>query len=98
LKKISRKEFIEIVEKHSNVDYVIPIQQRLIDVLKKKGNMSRDEICEEFGYKKKIIIRYEKRTTIYDNLLKLEKKGKIKRFDINNGKRGRSITMWKLME
>jgi len=42
--------------------------------------------------------QYHKRTTIYDNLLKLEKKGKIERFDINNGKRGRSITMWKLME
>jgi len=26
-------------------------------VLKKKGNMSRDEICEEFGFKKKTIVQ-----------------------------------------
>ncbi len=89
-----------------------PIQQQLIDVLKKNGAMSRNEFCEEFGFKthtydyvirapskKKYPIRveqYHKRTTIYDNLVKLEKKGIVERFSRNNGKVGASVKMWRL--
>jgi len=89
-----------------------PIQQQLIDVLKKNGEMSRNEICEKFGYKTHtynyIVLspsrkqypqkleQYHKRTTIYDNLVKLEKKGIVERFRRNNGKVGASVKMWKL--
>ena len=89
-----------------------PIQQQIIDVLKKHGEMSRNEFCEEFGFKTHIIeyiirapskkkypIRveqYERRTTIYDNLVKLEKKGIVERLSRNNGKVGASVKMWRL--
>lgn len=89
-----------------------PIQQQIIDVLRKNGEMSRNEICEKFGYKTHIynyivlspnrkqypqkLEQYHKRTTIYDNLVKLEKKGIVERFRRNNGKVGASVKMWKL--
>lgn len=89
-----------------------PIQQKIIDVLKKHGEMSRNEICEDFGYKTHIyeqivvspskkkyhskFVQYYGRTTIYDNLVKIEEKGLVERFNRNNGKCGASIKMWKL--
>ena len=114
--KPKKKEFQEIAEKHPKPNYPPPIQQQIIDILKKKGSMSRDDICEEFGYKKRKFTQiqyypnktqrkvkniremeqYEKRTTIFDNLIKLEKKGIVERFGLNNGERGRSVKMWKL--
>ena len=95
------------------MDYGLePIQQKLINILKKNGAMSRNEICEAFGFKTIIydhivvspskkryhnkLIQYNKRTTIYDNLVKLEKKGLVERFSKNNGKVGASIKMWKI--
>ncbi len=93
-------------------EYFTPIQQQLIDVLKKNGAMSRNEICKAFDFewyiynqiivypsKKKyphILKQYNRRTTIYDNLVKLEKKGIVERFSKNNGKVGASVKMWKL--
>jgi len=34
------------------------------------------------------------RTTIYDNLLKLQDKKLVKKFSINNGTRGRPVVLW----
>ena len=89
-----------------------PIQQQIINAIKKKGAMSRNEICEEFGYKIHIydqtvvspskkqyhykLEQYHKKTTIFDNLVKIEKKGIVERFSKNNGKVGASVKMWKL--
>lgn len=93
-------------------EYFTPIQQQLIYALKNRGAMSRNEICEAFGFKTHIVKyvilspskkkyhvklkQYEKRTTIYDNLVKLEKKGIVEKFSKNNGKVGASLKMWKL--
>ena len=101
-----------MVELVKSLEYITPIQQRLIDALKKNGAMSRNEICKAFGFKAHIynyivvspsekkhhtrVKQYEKRTTIYDNLVKLEKKGIVERFSKNNGKVGASVKMWKL--
>lgn len=41
---------------------------------------------------------YNRRTTVYDNLDKLLKKGLILKYQIPNGKRGRPPTYWKLQE
>lgn len=89
-----------------------PIQQQLVNAIKKNGAMSRNDFCKEFGYKMHIydqtvlipskkkyyfkLKQYEKRTTIYDNLVKLEKKGIVEKFSKNNGKVGASVKMWKL--
>lgn len=89
-----------------------PIQLQIINALEKNGAMSRNEICEEFGFKihiyDQIVVspskkqyrykleQYHKKTTIYDNLVKLEKEGIVERFSKNNGKVGASVKMWKL--
>ena len=76
--------------------YLSPIQFNLLKILIKQGPMTRDQLCESFGFKKhkviytypipyrndvyphrrdhRIIEQYDKRTTIYDNLMKLQKK------------------------
>lgn len=94
------------------MEFLTSIQKRIIEVLKKNGDMSRNEICEGLGFasyeyefntispsKKRYpskTIQYRSRTTVFDNLVKLEKKGIVKRFSINNGKVGASIKKWKL--
>lgn len=42
--------------------------------------------------------QFNKRTTIYDNLVKLQKKKLIEKFSKNNGRRGRPKIYWKLKE
>lgn len=115
MKRLSKEEVKEIESKEFIIqtsEYITPIQQQLINSLKKNGAMSRDEICEAFGFKTHIVNhvtlspskkkyhlrlkQYDRRTTIYDNLVKLEKKGIAERFSVNNGKVGASIKMWKL--
>ena len=40
---------------------------------------------------------YEKRTTIFDNLVKLQKRKLVEKFSMNNGKRGRPLVYWKII-
>ena len=94
-----------------------PLQLRIIKLLKENGPMTRDQICEEFGYKKRKVIRtdkyllrerglhyrgvierYDKRTTIHDNIVKLQKRKLVEKFSENNGKRGRPLVFYKLTE
>lgn len=109
--KIIKKEIQEPEE------YFTLIQSRLLELLKEKGPMTRDEICEEFGFEKhKVIIidkyllrekgfhyhtvreQYDKRTTIHDNLVKLQRRKLVEKFSKGNGKRGRPPVFFKLME
>lgn len=89
-----------------------PIQQQIVEAIKRKGEMSRADICKDFGFETHIydfvviapskkryptkVEQYKRRTTIYDNLVKLEKKGIVEKFSRNNGKVGAPIKMWKL--
>ena len=79
-------------------ELLTPIQEKIIDLLKKAGPMTREEICESFGYKKyhQSQVFHHKRTTIYDNLLKLQRRKVVEKFTHNNGKKGRSVVLWKL--
>ena len=92
-------------------DLLTPIQVNIINFLKQNGDSSRDDICKAFGfdeflyeynqhYKDHIYTRslkqYRKRTTIYDNLLKLQKREIVEKFKRSNGKRGRPIVLWRL--
>jgi len=76
--------------------------------------MTRDELCEVFGFekhKKRLLYpdrkhprrkhyikteQYDKKTTIYDNLVKLQKRRLVEKFSRSNGKRGRSYVYWKI--
>lgn len=100
--------------------YFTPIQLRLLELLRENGPMTRNQLCETFGFKKhkvvystpsliykpdgrvrkklsrRIVELHNKRTTIYDNLVKLQKRKLVEKFSRNNGKRGRPFVFWKI--
>lgn len=95
--------------------HLSPLQLRIIELLKENGPMTRDQLCEEFGFKKRKVIqtdkyllrerglhyryvfeRYDKRTTIHDNIVKLQRRNLVEKFSKNNGKRGRPKIFWRL--
>lgn len=99
--------------------YLAPLQYSILEKLKEFGPMTRDQLCEEFGFGKHKVVftepyldyhgriirsnvirremeQYDKRTTLYDNLEKLEKRKLVERFSRSNGKRGRPPVHWKI--
>ena len=68
-------------------EYISHIQHNLIKTLGKSGPLTRKELVNELK---------TARTTIYDNLLKLQKQKMIEKFTRNDGKRGRPLVFWKL--
>jgi predicted ArsR family transcriptional regulator len=81
--KVSIEEFSDIKE------YLSPIQFNLIKTLKKIGPLTRKELVKELK---------TPRTTIYDNLIKLQKKKVVEKFSRNNGKRGRPLIFWRIKD
>ena len=76
------------IEQFSNSkDYISPIQHNLMKTLEKSGPLTRKELVNELK---------TARTTIYDNLIKLQKQKMIEKFTRNDGKRGRPLVFWKL--
>lgn len=70
-------------------EYLTPIQTQLIKLLKDNGPLTRRDLVK---------ILNSPRTTIYDNLLKLQKRKTIEKFTRNNGLRGRPFVYWQLKE
>ena len=68
-------------------EYLSPIQYNLIKTLENLGPVTRRELVKQLN---------TPRTTIYDNLVKLQKRKIIDKFTRNNGKRGRPLVFWKL--
>lgn len=68
-------------------EYLSPIQYNLIRTLKEIGPITRRDLVDELK---------TPRTTIYDNLVKLQKRRLIEKFSRNDGKRGRPLVFWKL--
>jgi len=68
-------------------EYLTPIQYNLIKTLENGGPYTRKALVKELK---------TPRTTIYDNLLKLQKRKFIEKFSRNNGMRGRPLVFWKL--
>jgi predicted ArsR family transcriptional regulator len=83
---MANKVFINDFE---NKDFFTPLQNSLIEVLENDGPSTRRELVK---------LLKTPRTTIYDNLLKLQKKMIIEKFSRNNGRRGRPLVFWKLKE
>ena len=69
--------------------YLTPIQHQILETLKKEGPMHRAQLVKTLD---------TPRTTIYDNLLKLQKKKTIEKFSRNNGQRGAPLVFWKLKD
>ncbi|MBY9019776.1 MAG: hypothetical protein KGD67_01875 [Candidatus Lokiarchaeota archaeon] len=70
-------------------DYLTPIQNNLIGKLRNNGPTTRRDLVK---------ILNSPRTTIYDNLLKLQKRKLIEKFTRNNGLRGRPLVFWTVKE
>lgn len=70
-------------------DFFTPLQNSLITILENNGPITRRELVKTLKIP---------RTTIYDNLLKLQKKKMIEKFSRNNGRRGRPLVFWRIKE
>ena len=70
-------------------NYLSPIQFNLIKTLKDIGPLTRRDLVKKLE---------TPRTTIYDNLVKLQKRKLIEKFSRNDGKRGRPRVFWKFKE
>jgi predicted ArsR family transcriptional regulator len=80
---------IVIKDEIKTKEYLTPIQYNLIKKLEIIGPSTRRELVKVLN---------SPRTTIYDNLLKLQKRKLIEKFTRNNGMRGRPLVFWKLKE
>jgi predicted ArsR family transcriptional regulator len=77
-----------LIENYSDPkEYLSPIQYNLIKTLKDFGPITRRDLVKELK---------TPRTTIYDNLVKLQKRRLIEKFSRNDGKRGRPLVFWKI--
>jgi predicted ArsR family transcriptional regulator len=80
---------IEIKNEINSKEYLTPIQYNLIKKLQNIGPSTRRDLVKVLN---------SPRTTIYDNLLKLQKRKLIEKFTRNNGMRGRPLVFWRLKE
>ncbi len=80
---------IVIKDEINTKEYLTPIQYNLIRKLQNNGPSTRRDLVKVLN---------SPRTTIYDNLLKLQKIKLIEKFTRNNGMRGRPLVFWRLKE
>jgi predicted transcriptional regulator len=79
-----------VIEEDFELNYSLtPIQNNLIKTLYNVGPLTRRELVKQLN---------TPRTTIYDNLLKLQKRKFIEKHTRNNGKRGRPLVIWKIKD
>ena len=81
--KTERKEIPE------QPQYFTPIQHNLLKTLEKTGPSTRKDLVKHLN---------TARTTIFDNLVKLQKKKRIEKFSRNKGNRGRPYVYWRIKE
>jgi len=75
-------------EKYSEpTKFLSPMQNNLIKTLEKNGPLTRKDLVNQLK---------TPRTTIYDNLLKLQKRKLVEKFIQSDGKRGRPLVFWKI--
>ncbi|MFX1280892.1 MAG: MarR family transcriptional regulator [Promethearchaeota archaeon] len=68
-------------------DFLSPIQYNLLKTLDNIGPSTRKDLVKHLN---------TPRTTIYDNLVKLQKRRLIEKFSRTDGKRGRPLVFWKI--
>lgn len=78
---------ISLEEKLTNNEFFTPLQNNLVRILEKSGPLTRNQLVKQLS---------TPRTTIYDNLLKLQKRKVLEKYTRSNGKRGRPLVFWKL--
>ena len=78
-----------IKEMVNSKEYLSPIQYNLIKILAKTGPLTRRDLVNQLR---------TPRTTIYDNLIKLQKRRMVEKYTRNDGKRGRPLVLWKIKD
>lgn len=79
-----------LMEKNVEMNEILtPLQDNLMKILYEKGPSTRKELVNHLNIP---------RTTIYDNLLKLQKRKLLEKFTRNYGNRGRPLVFWKISE
>lgn len=68
-------------------DFLSPIQYNLLKTLDNIGPSTRKDLVKHLN---------TPRTTIYDNLVKLQKRKLIEKFSRTDGKRGRPLVFWRI--
>ena len=68
-------------------DFLSPIQQNLLKTLETTGPSTRKDLVKHLN---------TARTTIYDNLMKLQKRKLIEKFSRIDGRRGSPLVFWKI--
>lgn len=69
--------------------YIGHLPTSIVKLLWRNNKKQRRDFVKELNYA---------RTTIFDNLKKLEIRGIVEKEEVNNGKRGRPIKVWYLSE
>jgi len=79
-----------LMEKNNEMNEILtPLQSNLIKILDENGPATRKELVNHLSIP---------RTTIYDNLLKLQKRRLLEKFTRTYGSRGRPLVFWKISE
>jgi len=86
-KKMANETELEVFNNTTGGNLIL--QSRMIRLLDKQGPLPRNDI---------VIHLNTPRTTIYDNLIKLQKRKVVEKFIKNSGERGRPVVFWKLKE
>jgi len=86
-------EIIQYKTKNNNI-FLTVLQWLIVETLKKHPN----GLIRGQNYEKGSLMKLLKkpRTTVYDNLKKLEKHGIVERITKNDGSKGRPLRYWKL--
>ena len=78
---------ISLEEEFTSSDLCTPLQNILLKTLEENGPLTRSQLVKQLK---------TPRTTIYDNLLKLQKRKVLEKYTRSNGQRGRPLVFWKL--
>ena len=78
---------MDIREYYDSKELLSPTQHNLIKILRNGEPLTRRDLVNQLN---------TPRTTIYDNLIKLQKRKVVEKFIKNSGKRGRPLVFWKL--
>jgi uncharacterized membrane protein len=77
------------LSKYENGLMFSPLQKELIDVLEKKGPLTRSDLVKSVD---------SPRTTVYDNLMRLSNQNLIRKFSRPTNSRGRPLVFFKLSD
>ncbi len=76
---------VELPLPSNNKELATPLQDNLIKILQQTGPITRRDLVKQLN---------SPRTTIYDNLLKLQRLKVVEKFSRTNGNKGRPLVYW----